>query len=196
MNEGFHHSAPPKTQLEKDNFIEDRINSLDPEQKKKEQEFLENMVNITLPARILRLKNKIKSEPKGYYSKLTGKLKNVRSENENFDHDIWVLNRMLKSGIDQLKIYNGEAKRDKQFESRKNYIALSEGLPSNMSNFELAPENPLIPTYLLNPLAMREVSEYIGPEKGGRKSKKSKKSKISKKSKKSKKSRTSKKSRK
>jgi hypothetical protein len=56
---------------------------LAPEEKKEEQEFLENMVNIILPARIRRLNESIKREPKGIYSKMTGKYKDIRYYNYN-----------------------------------------------------------------------------------------------------------------
>jgi hypothetical protein len=90
--------------------------------------------------------------------------------------------------------------KDRQYEARREYLALSESMPSDARNAEIAPNNPQIPKYLFNPEAQKEIMEMMGPKGGKRrkskKSKKSRKSKTSKTSKKSKKSRKSRKSRK
>jgi len=163
-----------------------------------EEQFLKDMIDVTLPAIIRRKteEKKQESSSKKFYTRLTGSDNTTKINNAKIDGEIQDLKALIPRAQNQLKYYDlFITPKDRQYEARKEYLALSESMPSDARNAEIAPNNPQIPKYLFNPEAQKEIMEMMGPTKGGkrRKSKKSRKSKTSKTSKKSKKSRKSRK---
>ena len=163
-----------------------------------EEQFLKDMIDVTLPAMIRRkteekqTDNKSRRQP--IFTLFSRRNNDTITKNAKIDEEIRDLNKLLTRAQNQLKYYDlFITPKDRQYEARREYLALSESMSSEASNAKIAPNNPQIPKYLFNPEAQKEIMEMMGPTKGG-KQRKSKKSRKSRKSKKSKKSKTSKKS--
>ena len=148
-----------------------------------EREFIENMVNVTIPALISRKMEAIKTESRGksIYTSLTGLANTTKINNKKMNKDIENLENLSSKAQKQLEYY------DLNYAPRKDYLALSEGYPNAKNYEEISPQNPQIPRYLFNSEVQKGISEMMGPKGGKSRKYKRRKSKKSKKSRKSRK---------